>query len=243
MLWRMPTQIANLDFENAFPPANNALTEPNGLLAIGGDLSVERLISAYRNGIFPWFSEGDPVLWWSPDPRAVFLLDRLQAPASLRRFVRRSGWRVTLDTAFADVIVACADSPRSGQVGTWITDQMIAAYIRLHERDVAHSIEVWSGDELVGGLYGIAMGRAFFGESMFSARSNGSKMALFTLTAHLRSHGFVLLDSQVPNAHTTSLGAQSIARADFLTLLAALIDDTPEGQPWQAGPLELSTLS
>ncbi len=219
------------------PSPDTALAEPNGLLAIGGDLSVERLTEAYRNGIFPWFSDGDPILWWSPDPRAVFLLDHLKAPASLRKFFRQSGWRVTLDTAFAQVIRACAESPRPGQDGTWITEEMIAAYIRLHQHGLAHSIEVWAGEQLVGGLYGIAMGRMFFGESMFSARSNGSKVALFALAAHLKQHGYVLLDSQVPNAHTSALGAIPLPRREFLARLRTYVDQPAIGQPWQAGPL------
>ena len=230
-------RVTVLKAQMPFPPVDRALENPNGLLAIGGDLSVERLTEAYRNGIFPWFSDGDPILWWSPDPRAVFLLDQLKSPASLRKHFRQSGWRLTLDTAFADVIRACAASPRPGQDGTWITEEMIAAYIRLHQHGLAHSIEVWAGDELVGGLYGIAMGRMFFGESMFSARSNGSKVALFALAAHLQRHGYVLLDSQVPNAHTTALGASPLPRHTFLTLLRQHVEQPPKGRPWQAGPL------
>ncbi|HEX4909292.1 MAG TPA: leucyl/phenylalanyl-tRNA--protein transferase [Permianibacter sp.] len=221
----------------ALPAAETALRDPNGLLAIGGDLSVERLTEAYRNGIFPWFSDGDPILWWSPDPRAVFLLDQLRAPASLRRFFRKSGWRLTRNTAFESVIRRCAETPRTGQAGTWITEAMIAAYIRLHRHGLAHSVEVWDGDSLVGGVYGIAMGQLFFGESMFSARSNGSKVALFTLAAHLQRHGYVLLDSQVPNPHTTSLGASAMPRQAFLTLLRAHRDTPPLGQPWRPGVL------
>lgn len=230
-------KIPFLALDSLFPPPEHALNNPNGLLAIGGDLSVERLTEAYRNGIFPWFSEGDPIFWWSPDPRAVFLLDQLQSPASLRKHFRQSGWRLTLDTAFAEVIRACAESPRPGQDGTWITEEMIQAYIRLHQHGLAHSIEVWADEQLVGGLYGIAMGRMFFGESMFSARSNGSKVALFVLAAHLQRHGYVLLDSQVPNAHTTALGAKALPRADFLALLRAYVDTPALGQPWQSGPL------
>jgi leucyl/phenylalanyl-tRNA---protein transferase len=233
-------RVPILDDKARFPPPERALKEPNGLLAIGGDLSVERLISAYRNGIFPWFSDGDPILWWSPDPRAVFLLDTLKAPSSLHRFARKSGWHATLDAAFVHVIRACADVPRAGQSGTWITEEMIQAYIRLHQRGIAHSIEIWAGSELVGGLYGIAMGRLFFGESMFSTRSNGSKLALFALAAHLRAHGYVLLDSQVPNEHTLSLGAQTLPRSEFLTLLREHIDQMPLGQAWQRGPLSFS---
>ncbi|NQD37829.1 leucyl/phenylalanyl-tRNA--protein transferase [Permianibacter sp. IMCC34836] len=237
-------RITVLKSDSPLPSPERALKDPNGLLAIGGDLSVERLTEAYRNGIFPWFSEGDPILWWSPDPRAVFKLATLQPPASLRKFLRRANWQITLDTAFAEVITACATAPRPGQGGTWITDDMIAAYIQLHRAGIAHSIEVWAGAsdsrELVGGLYGIAMGRLFFGESMFSGRSNGSKVALFALAAHLKAHGYVLLDSQVPNAHTRSLGADTMARSEFLRLLRDYIDQPPSGEPWLAGPLALS---
>ncbi len=235
-------RVPILDEKLRFPPPERALRNPNGLLAIGGDLSIARLIDAYRNGIFPWFSDGDPILWWSPDPRAVFPLDTLQAPTSLRKFARRCGWQATLDTAFTQVMSACAQAERPGQDGTWITDEMIAAYTQLHQHGIAHSIEMWAGEELVGGLYGIAMGRLFFGESMFSARSNGSKLALFTLAAHLKAHGFVLLDSQVPNPHTESLGASTMRRSDFLALLKRYRDEPPLGEPWRAGPLPLSLI-
>lgn len=221
----------------ALPAAETALRDPNGLLAIGGELSVERLTEAYRNGIFPWFSDGDPILWWSPDPRAVFLLDRMAPPASLRKFVRKCRWQLSVDTAFADVIRACADSPRPGQDGTWITDDMIAAYIRLHQHGLAHSVEVWDDGELIGGIYGIAIGRLFFGESMFSRRSNASKIALFALARHLREHGYLMLDSQVPNPHTVALGAAAMPRRQFLELLRRHIDEAPPGLPWRPGPL------
>jgi leucyl/phenylalanyl-tRNA---protein transferase len=232
-------RVPILDKKAPLPPPDHALQHPNGLLAIGGDLSLERLTEAYRNGIFPWFSDSDPILWWSPDPRAVFALDSLQAPSSLRKFARRCNWHITLDTAFTKVMTACAEAERPGQDGTWITDEMIAAYTKLHQQGIAHSIEVWAGDELVGGLYGIAMGRLFFGESMFSARSNGSKVALFTLAVHLKAHGYVLLDSQVPNPHTESLGAITMARSEFLDLLKRHRDESPAGEPWQRGPTPL----
>lgn len=234
-------KIPFITAKQKLPSPDTALSDPNGLLAVGGDLSVERLTEAYRNGIFPWFSDGDPILWWSPDPRAVFLLDTLKPPASLCRFARNTSWHLSLDTAFERVICACANASRPGQDGTWITEDMVAAYFHLHQHGIAHSIEVWDGDLLVGGLYGIAMGRLFFGESMFSARSNASKLALFALCRHLRQHDYVLLDSQVPNAHTTALGARAIARADFLALLRGHIDQKPTSQPWQPGPLPTAT--
>lgn len=221
----------------ALPAAESALRDPNGLLAIGGDLSVERLTEAYRNGIFPWFSEGDPILWWSPDPRAVFMLETLELPTSLRKFVRKCRWQLSVDMAFTDVIQGCADSPRPGQDGTWITAEMIAAYVRLHQHGVAHSVEVWADDRLIGGIYGIAIGRLFFGESMFSRRSNASKVALFALARHLHQHDYLMLDSQVPNPHTLALGAVTMPRQQFLALLRRHIDEAPHGAPWRAGYL------
>ncbi len=232
-------RVPILKSTSPLPSPESALAHPNGLLTIGGDLSVERLIEAYRNGIFPWFSDSDPILWWSPDPRAVFVLETLKPPTSLRKFVRQCNWQLTLDIAFTEVMTACAQAERPGQDGTWITDEMIAAYSALHQRGIAHSIEVWDGDDLVGGLYGIAMGRLFFGESMFSRRSNGSKLALFALAAHLKAHGFILLDSQVPNRHTESLGAVEMARSEFLALLRRYHDAPPLAEPWRRGPIPL----
>jgi leucyl/phenylalanyl-tRNA--protein transferase len=197
-----------------FPPVSSALAEPNGLLAAGGDLSPERLLDAYRHGIFPWFSRDEPILWWSPDPRTVFATDKIHISTKLRRWLRGCDWTIRADSAFIDVMHACA-APRARQRGTWITRAMIDAYAQLHALGHAHSIEVHADDELVGGIYGVAIGRIFFGESMFSARSNGSKIALLALCQGLSAWGFPLLDAQVESAHLTSLGAFALPRDAF----------------------------
>ncbi|MFC0677923.1 leucyl/phenylalanyl-tRNA--protein transferase [Lysobacter korlensis] len=215
-----------------FPPAGCALREPDGLLAIGGDLSPTRLLAAYRGGIFPWYGEGQPILWWSPDPRVVFHTDRFRLPSRLLRTLRKSDWVVRADTAFCQVIDACASVPRAGQDGTWIVDDMRDAYCALHDLGHAHSIEVWSGTRLVGGLYGVAVGRMFFGESMFSAQSGGSKVALGGLAARLRQWGWPLIDAQVENRHLMSLGAQRLPRSDFLTKVATLTADAGLPGSW-----------
>lgn len=200
-----------------FPPAEAALRQPDGLLAIGGDLAPERLLNAYAGGIFPWFSEGQPLLWWSPDPRMVFRTDRVRLSSRFRRGLRQSLWRVRADTAFEAVVAACACVPRPGQDGTWITADMQQAYARLHRLGHAHSIEVFDeADALVGGIYGVAIGRMFFGESMFSGRSGGSKVALAALAAFLHGHGWPLIDAQVENPHLLSLGAEHWPRPAFL---------------------------
>jgi leucyl/phenylalanyl-tRNA--protein transferase len=203
-----------------FPPAGRALREPNGLLAMGGDLTPERLLNAYRHGIFPWYSAGEPILWWCPDPRVVFDTDTFALPSRLRRRLRSSPWQVCADTAFADVISACAASPRPGQDGTWITDEMRAAYLELHRLGQAHSVEVFDGARLVGGIYGVAVGRMFFGESMFSAASGGSKVALAGLARILSGWGWPLIDAQVENPHLLSLGARHLPRPQFLAEVA-----------------------
>lgn len=205
-----------------FPPVDRALRQPDGLLAIGGDLSPPRLLNAYRHGIFPWYSQGQPILWWSPDPRTMFATDGVRLGSKFRRGLRRSTWEVRADTAFAEVIRACAETPRPGQRGTWITREMRAAYERMHELGHAHSFEVFDGDRLVGGIYGLAIGRMFFGESMFSAESGGSKVALAALAAHLGSWGFPLIDAQVENDHLLSLGAELWPRPRFLAAVAEL---------------------
>jgi leucyl/phenylalanyl-tRNA--protein transferase len=202
-----------------FPPAETALRDPDGLLAIGGDLSPVRLLNAYAGGIFPWFSEGQPLLWWSPDPRMVFRTDGVRLSSRFRRSVRGSDWVVRADTCFAEVIAACASTPRPGQDGTWITDQMQAAYIDLHALGYAHSVEVFSADRLVGGIYGVAIGRMFFGESMFSAAGGGSKVALAGLAQRLRQWGWPLIDAQVENDHLLSMGAEHWPRARFLQVV------------------------
>ena len=198
-----------------FPDPRLALHEPNGLLAFGGDLSPERLLAAYRQGIFPWYSDGEPILWWSPDPRCVFRTDRLKPNRSLRRQLAHKSWRVTIDHAFDEVIRACA-APRDEHAGTWLLPPMIDAYLQLHRMGHAHSVEVWDGAKLVGGIYGVAIGKLFCGESMFSAESGGSKLALTSLARLLHEHGYPLIDAQVANAHTRSLGAVEIPRGEFL---------------------------
>jgi leucyl/phenylalanyl-tRNA--protein transferase len=201
-----------------FPPVEQAETQPDGLLAVGGDLSMERLINAYRKGIFPWFSEGQPILWWSPDPRLVLFPDRLHVSRSLRKKLRRGVFTASLDQAFEQVIRACA-APRRDAAGTWILDPMIEAYTRLHRHHLAHSVEIWQDGELVGGLYGVALGRVFFGESMFSHRSDASKAALVHLVDHLSNWGYRLIDCQVRTEHLQSLGAEGIPRVEFCRLL------------------------
>jgi leucyl/phenylalanyl-tRNA---protein transferase len=208
-----------------FPPLNKALREPNGLLAAGGDLRPERLIQAYRHGCFPWFQDGQPILWWSPDPRTVLLPDNLHVSRSLAKVMRQGRYRVTFDQAFAEVIRACA-APRSYAAETWITSPMQDAYLELHQRGIAHSVEVWRDDLLVGGLYGLAMGQLFFGESMFSRADNASKVGFVTLVEHLKDWGFVLIDCQMPTEHLLSLGAQTISRTEFAGYLNAHLDQS-----------------
>jgi leucyl/phenylalanyl-tRNA--protein transferase len=226
-----------LPAEPIFPPVQLALSEPdgpNGLLAAGGDLSPTRILAAYRQGIFPWFSPGDPILWWSPDPRMVLLPTEFRISRSLAKTLRNLDYEVRLDTMFADVIGACAHTPRHGQPGTWITREMQAAYCRLHELGYTHSVETWMQGELVGGLYGIALGRAFYGESMFSHRPDASKIALAHLCVHLRRHDFGIIDCQMETAHLTSLGARPIPRRDFLALLDRLAVTDDRAGRWPA---------
>lgn len=203
-----------------FPPGRSALRHPDGLLAMGGDLTPTRLLNAYRNGIFPWYSQGQPILWWCPDPRTVFRSDGIRLSSRFRRQVRRSGWTVQADTAFEQVIRACAEAPRAGQRGTWITRDMIAAYCELHRLGHAHSIEVRADGRLVGGLYGVSIGQMFFGESMYSAESGGSKVALAALARRMRDWGWPILDAQVENDHLLGLGAELWPRDRFLDALA-----------------------
>ncbi|MGE8360232.1 leucyl/phenylalanyl-tRNA--protein transferase [Pseudomonas sp.] len=215
-----------------FPPLNKALREPNGLLAAGGDLSPERLVQAYRHGCFPWFSDGQPILWWSPDPRTVILPDELHVSRSLRKVMRQGIYRVTFDQQFAAVIDGCS-GPRAYADGTWITQTMRDAYLELHARGFAHSVEVWRDEELVGGLYGLAMGQLFFGESMFSRADNASKVGFVTLVEHLKAAGFVLIDCQMPTQHLHSFGARPISREAFARYLANHLDQ-PNGATWRA---------
>ena len=204
---------------DAFPDPELALDEPNGLLAAGGDLGPTRLLCAYRRGIFPWFSDGQPILWWSPDPRAVLWPEALRVSRTLRRTLRRETFTISANTAFDRVVRECA-RPRAGQDGTWITRGMATAYGRLHRAGHAHSIECWRGAELAGGLYGVAIGRVFFGESMFSRSADASKVAL----AHLCTLGFGIIDCQLPNPHLARLGAVEMERQRFVALLDELCE-------------------
>lgn len=215
-----------------FPPVDGALTEPEGLLAVGGDLSVPRLLDAYRHGIFPWFSQGDPILWWSPDPRMVFATDNIHISSKLKRWLKRCEWAISADSAFIEVMRACA-APRATQPGTWITSDMIAAYTALHALGHAHSIEIRAGDALIGGVYGVAIGRMFFGESMFSRTSNASKVALIALCHGLARWGFALLDAQLTSAHLLSLGAFELPRAKFVAHLAIACEQPAQPGNWR----------
>ncbi|HUQ27709.1 MAG TPA: leucyl/phenylalanyl-tRNA--protein transferase [Usitatibacter sp.] len=197
-----------------FPPVEKALQSPNGLLCAGADLSPARIVDAYSRGIFPWFSEGDPILWWSPDPRMVLFPDELKVSRSLRKTLTHGTFETRFDTAFEEVIGQCA-APRHGQAGTWIVPEMAEAYTALHKQGVAHSVESWREGELVGGLYGISLGRVFFGESMFSREADASKVALVRLVERLRAKGADLIDCQQATAHLASLGAREIRRAEF----------------------------
>lgn len=209
-----------------FPPLHQASREYNGLLAAGGDLSVPRLLAAYRRGIFPWFNPDEPILWWSPDPRMVLFPAEFKRSRSLRKRLARTDYTVRVDTAFTRVMRECA-APREGAVGTWISERMIAAYDALHAAGHAHSIETWrvgksggnNGEELVGGLYGVAIGRVFFGESMFTRETDASKIALAHLAGWLHAHDFGVIDCQMNTAHLASLGAREISRAEFSALL------------------------
>lgn len=228
-----------------FPPLDKALREPNGLLAAGGDLRAARLIAAYRHGCFPWYQDGQPILWWSPDPRTVLFPGELHVSRSLRKVIRQGHFQVTFDRAFSEVIRACA-APRDYADGTWITTPMQQAYIDLHGRGVAHSVEVWQNQQLVGGLYGLAMGRLFFGESMFSRADNASKVGFASLVERLHAWQFELIDCQMPTQHLHSLGARAISRQAFAGYLQRFLDqpsladwhsagERPPGSPRDAG--------
>lgn len=213
-----------------FPPLSKAMREPNGLLAAGGDLSPERLVSAYRHGCFPWFQAGQPILWWSPDPRTVLFPEELHISRSLSKALRQKRFQVSFDQDFAEVIRACA-APRTYAQDTWITESMQDAYLQLHQRGIAHSVEVRQDGELVGGLYGLAMGQLFFGESMFSRADNASKVGFATLVTRLRQWGFVLIDCQMPTQHLHSFGARAIARSRFADYLQRHLDQ-PSMADW-----------
>lgn len=220
-----------LGLRDPFPPVEQALVEPNGLLAAGGDLSPARLLDAYARGIFPWFNDEDPVLWWSPDPRMVLLPRELHLSRSLRRTIRSQEFTVTFDRAFQGVMEGCA-GPRDRQDGTWITADMMRAYTRMAELGHAHSVEAWADGELAGGLYGVAVGRIFYGESMFTRRSNASKVAVSWLARQLDRWQFELIDCQMSTEHLASLGAREVPRADFLRRLERAIALPPVPLPW-----------
>lgn len=217
-----------------FPDPALALREPDGLLAVGGDLSPTRLLNAYGAGIFPWYSAGQPILWWSPDPRMVFRTDGVHLGRRFRRGLRASPWTIRADTAFDAVVDACARMPRSGQSGTWITREMAAAYGELHRLGHAHSIEVFDGQALAGGIYGVAVGRMFFGESMFSAQPGGSKAALAALASLLHGWCWPLIDAQVENPHLVRMGAVAVERGVFLAQVRALVLSPGRPGPWSA---------
>lgn len=216
----------------SFPPLEQAMREPNGLLAAGGDLSPERLLAAYRHGCFPWYQDGQPLLWWSPDPRTVLYPGELHVSRSLRKTLRQQTFEVTFDQSFEAVIAGCA-APRSYADGTWITTPMQNAYLQLHGLGVAHSVEVWQDERLVGGLYGLAMGRLFFGESMFSRATDASKVGFVTLVERLRDCGYELIDCQMPTEHLASFGARAISRSLFAEMLARHLDQ-PSATQWSA---------
>ncbi|NLC09443.1 MAG: leucyl/phenylalanyl-tRNA--protein transferase [Gammaproteobacteria bacterium] len=213
-----------------FPSLQKALRQPNGLLAMGGDLSSQRLIAAYRHGCFPWYAEGQPLMWWSPDPRTVVFPNQLHIPRSLKKNIKRGTFQVTYDQAFARVLSACAE-PRSTDSGTWITPAMQAAYCELHKLGYAHSVEVWHQQQLVGGLYGIAIGQLFFGESMFARMNDASKVGFVTLVQDLKAAGFVLIDCQMHTEHLARFGAQEINRSEFADYLAQHLDK-PNTMQW-----------
>ena len=225
-----------MERDTPFPPIHTALRHPNGLLAAGGDLSAERLLEGYRLGIFPWFSEGDPILWWSPDPRMVLFPDELRISRSFAKVLRNRSYETRFDFAFDEVMAGCA-APRKGEAGTWITDGMPEAYRELHRLGYAHSVETRIDGALAGGLYGVALGGVFFGESMFSFARDASKIALAALVAHLRSAGFGLIDCQMRTRHLERLGAREIPRRRFSRLLSELIHYPRPPGSWSGASL------
>ena len=219
------------DAPDEFPPVETALTDPNGLLCAGGDLTPARLMAAYRRGIFPWYAAGQPILWWSPDPRAVLRPVEFHVSRSLARTMRNRGYTVSIDRAYAEVVAHCGDRTLRPE-GTWITPAMRDAYQRLHELGYAHSIETWRGQTLIGGIYGVALGRVFFGESMFSLARDASKVAMARLVEDLVARGFELLDCQIPSAHLASLGARAMPRRRFVGLLQQWVDEPSPVGAW-----------
>jgi leucyl/phenylalanyl-tRNA---protein transferase len=227
----MLTLLNAMDANEEFPDPENALTEPDGLLAVGGCLSPQRLINAYRNGIFPWFNLGDPILWWCPDPRLVLFPSEIRISRSLRKTLRNKEYTITFDQAFDKVIQDCA-APRREAPGTWITEHMIRAYLHLHTLGYAHSVEAWYQDQLAGGLYGVAIGRAFFGESMFYRRSNASKAAFAVLAEKLTLWNYAMIDCQVKTEHLASFGARQIPRKQFVELTNRYCQGTVAADAW-----------
>jgi leucyl/phenylalanyl-tRNA--protein transferase len=216
-------RVACIDDDCDFPPLNHALSEPNGLIAIGGDLSLSRLLNAYQHGIFPWFSEGEPILWWSPNPRMVLFPDELKISSSLKKTLKNKSFEVRFNTAFRQVISACSHTPRAGQPGTWITQDIIEAYCTLHNAGYAISAECWQDNTLVGGCYGVKIGKMFYGESMFHLVTDASKVAFVYLVQKLKSEGVGLIDCQMKTAHLARFGAKEISRDDFIDNLSSLI--------------------
>ena len=234
-----PASVQNQEYvipflgpHDPFPSVEHALEDPNGLLAAGGDLSPERLLDAYAHGIFPWFGADDPLLWWSPDPRMVLYTSEVHVSRSLRKTIRSNRMQVSLDSCFTQVMEGCA-APRPGQDGTWITHEMSDAYRRLFDLGYAHSVEVWAENRLVGGLYGVALGRMFYGESMFSRVSDASKIALVALVKQIERWGFPCVDCQMSTRHLSSLGAREVSRATFLRHVRALVRKDPLPSPWR----------
>lgn len=227
-----PYWLNPMDPTTPFPPVELALQEPDGLLAVGGGLEPVRLLNAYRHGIFPWYSEGQPILWWSPEPRTILLPEQLNISRSLRKTLRRQPFKITLDKDFCGVISGCA-APRRDEAGTWITPEMKLAYLRLHDMGLAHSIEAWQDQKLVGGLYGVALGRVFFGESMFSRITDASKVAFVHLVQQLMRWGFELIDCQVYTHHLASLGAIEIPRREFIARLETALAHPDRRGKWQ----------
>ena len=219
-----------LSDELIFPPPS--LAQKDGLLAIGGDLSQKRLLLAYQMGIFPWYSEHEPVLWWSPDPRLILYPGKINVSKSLKKIIRKKMFRLTMDMAFGRVIEECARMRSEKRTGTWITRDMIDAYCRLHESGYAHSVETWQGDSLVGGLYGVSLGRCFFGESMYTRVSNASKVALVGLASYLKKLSFEWIDCQITNEHLISLGAETVPREKFLTMLTQALNGPTKRGKW-----------
>lgn len=220
--------------DSPFPPIETALAEPNGLLAAGGGMSADRLLEAYRQGIFPWYDHDQPVLWWSPDPRMVLFTDELRITRSLRKVIRQGRFEIRIDTSFRTVMECCATMPRAGQAGTWITGELVEAYCDLHARGYAHSVEAWRQDRLAGGLYGVAIGRMFYGESMFSYETDASKVALAHLVGIAQRVHLPMIDCQQETAHLASLGARPISRREFAARLRGLVDALPEAGAWPA---------